>query len=56
VIASGGAGSIGDLYEVLTEGKADAALVASITHYGTYTIRQIKDELSAKGVKVRMSW
>ncbi len=56
VIASGGAGSIGDLYDVLTEGKADAALVASITHYGTYTIRQIKDELSARGVKVRMSW
>jgi cyclase len=56
VIASGGAGSIGDLYDVLKEGKADAALVASITHYGTYTIRQIKNDLSARGVKVRMSW
>jgi cyclase len=56
VIASGGAGEIAHLYDVLTEGKADAALVASITHYGTFTIKQIKDELSAKGVKVRMSW
>lgn len=56
VIASGGAGEIAHLYDVLTEGKADAALVASITHYGTFTIKQIKDELSARGVKVRMSW
>lgn len=56
VIASGGAGEIAHLYDVLTEGKADAALVASITHYGTFTIKQIKDALSARGVKVRMSW
>lgn len=56
VIASGGAGEIAHLYDVLTEGKADAALVASITHYGTFTIKQIKDELSARGVKVRMNW
>lgn len=56
VIASGGAGDIGHIHDVLAQGMADAALVASITHYGTYTIRQIKDELSAKGVKVRMSW
>lgn len=56
VIASGGAGEIAHLYDVLTEGTADAALVASITHYGTFTIKQIKDELSARGVKVRMSW
>lgn len=56
VIASGGAGEIRHLYDVLTQGRADAALVASITHYGTFTIKQIKDELSARGVKVRMSW
>ncbi|MEN6464023.1 MAG: imidazole glycerol phosphate synthase subunit HisF [Syntrophaceae bacterium] len=56
VIASGGAGDIDHLYDVLTEGRADAALVASVTHYGTYTVRQIKDELSARGVKVRMKW
>ena len=56
VIASGGAGNIDDMYDVLTTGKADAALVASIVHYGTYTIRQIKDELHERGVKVRMRW
>jgi cyclase len=56
VIASGGAGDIDHIYDVLTKGKADAALVASIVHYGTYTIKQIKDELDARGVKVRMRW
>jgi cyclase len=56
VIASGGAGDIDHIYDVLTEGKADAALLASIVHYGTYTIKQIKDELDARGVKVRMRW
>ena len=56
VIASGGAGNIDHMYDVLTQGKADAALVASIVHYGTYTIKQIKDELDARGVKMRMRW
>jgi cyclase len=56
VIASGGAGDIDHIYDVLTRGKADAALVASIVHYGTYTVKQIKDELHARGVKVRMRW
>jgi cyclase len=56
VIASGGAGNIDHLCDVLTKGKADAALVASIVHYGTYTIKQIKDELRQCGVKVRMRW
>jgi cyclase len=56
VIASGGAGNIDHLCDVLTKGKADAALVASIIHYGTYTIKQIKDELDARGVKMRMRW
>lgn len=56
VIASGGAGDINHICDVLTKGKADAALVASIVHYGTYTIKQIKDELDARGVKVRMRW
>jgi len=56
VIASGGAGDIDHIYDVLTRGKADAALVASIVHYGTYTIKQIKDELHARGVKVRVRW
>lgn len=56
VIASGGAGNIDHIYDVLTKGKADAALVASITHYGTYTVRQIKEELARREVKVRMNW
>jgi cyclase len=56
VIASGGAGSIEHILEVLTQGAADAALVASITHYGAYTIRQIKSYLHNKGIKVRMTW
>ncbi len=56
VIASGGAGNIDHIYDVFTKGKADAALVASIVHYGTYTIRQIKEELHARGLKVRVAW
>jgi imidazole glycerol-phosphate synthase subunit HisF len=56
VIASGGAGSIDHIYDVLTRGKADAALVASIVHYNTYSIHEIKKSLHARGVKVRMTW
>lgn len=54
VIASGGAGQSVHLFEVLTRGLADAALIASMTHYGTYTIRDIKYYLHEKGVKVRL--
>ena len=56
VIASGGAGNIDHIYEVLTRGRADAALVASIIHYETCSIREIKETLHARGVKVRMTW
>ena len=56
VIASGGAGTPEHLFEVLTEGRADAALIASMTHYGTYTIREMKSYLHDKGIKVRMGW
>ena len=56
VIASGGAGNIDHIYDAFTQGKADAALLASIIHYGTHTIRQIKDDLKRRGVKVRMKW
>jgi cyclase len=56
VIASGGAGKPEDLYDVLTEGHADAALVASIVHYGEYTCRQLKEYLHGRGIKVRMSY
>jgi len=55
VIASGGAGSSEHLAEAFTEGKADAAIVASITHYGTYTIPQIKADLRTRGIPVRMN-
>jgi cyclase len=56
VIASGGAGNIDHIHDVLTAGKADAALVASIVHYGTYSIKEIKDALNERGVPVRMRW
>jgi cyclase len=56
VIASGGAGKIVHLYDAFTKGKADASLIASIVHYGTYTIREIKEDLHARGVKVRKTW
>ena len=56
VIASGGAGKPEHLAEVLTKGKADAALIASMTHYGHYSVAQIKDHLAAKGVRVRKYW
>ncbi|MFH1647879.1 MAG: imidazole glycerol phosphate synthase subunit HisF [Chloroflexota bacterium] len=56
VIASGGAGKPEHLVEVVTEGHADAALVASIVHYGEYTYRQLKEYLHDRGVKVRMNY
>jgi cyclase len=56
IIASGGGGKPGHLYDVLTEGHADAALVASILHYDEYTIRELKEHLHQRGVKVRMGW
>lgn len=56
VIASGGAGRPEHLAEVLSKAKADAALIASITHYGEYTIRQLKEHLDQAGVKVRRTW
>ena len=56
VIASGGAGEPAHLYDVLTKGKADAALVASMVHFGDYTISGLKRYLHQRGVKVRMSW
>ena len=54
VVASGGAGSPAHVLAALTEGKADAAIVASIVHYGTYTLSQIKTYLHDHGVKVRL--
>lgn len=56
VIASGGAGKPEHLYEAFTEGHADAALVASIVHYGEYTCRQLKEYLHNRGIKIRMKY
>ena len=54
VIASGGAGSVEDIAAVLTEGKADAALAASIFHYGQYTVAEVKRQLAEAGIPVRI--
>lgn len=56
VIASGGAGKPEHLKEVLTTGKADAALIASMVHYSYYTISEIKNYLQASDVKTRVIW
>jgi cyclase len=54
VVASGGAGSPAHMAAALTEGKADAVLAASIFHFGTYSIRQVKEALAAAGIPVRL--
>jgi len=54
VIASGGAGGPEHMAEALTEGKADAVLAASIFHFGTYSIRAVKEHLAAAGIPVRL--
>ncbi len=54
VIASGGAGTLEHLYEAITEGHADAVLMASITHFGNYSIKQIKQYLAGRGVAVNL--
>lgn len=56
IIASGGAGSPDHIYEALTKGKASAALVASIVHYGKYTIKDLKQYCADRGVPMRMTW
>ncbi|MCC5886492.1 MAG: imidazole glycerol phosphate synthase subunit HisF [Gammaproteobacteria bacterium] len=56
VIASGGAGKPAHLQQVLTEGHADAALVASMVHFGDYTCSGLKRYLHEQGVKMRMRW
>ena len=54
VIASGGAGTLEHLEEAITQGRADAVLVASIAHFGKYTIRQMKEYLAGKGIPVNL--
>jgi cyclase len=54
VIASGGAGTLPHLYDALTDGKADAVLAASIFHFREYSVKEAKEYLKKKGVKVRL--
>lgn len=54
VIASGGAGTLSHLYDAIVEAHADAVLVASIAHFGTFSIKQMKDFLAGKGIPVRI--
>lgn len=56
VVASGGAGNPEHLRDVFLKGKADAALIASMVHYGKYTVREIKEYLAGQGVPVRLDW
>ena len=53
IVASGGAGNLEHMFEALTTGKADAALAASIFHYGTYTLEQARTFLSERKVPIR---
>ncbi|MDU2064036.1 MAG: imidazole glycerol phosphate synthase subunit HisF [Sporomusaceae bacterium] len=54
VIASGGAGEMSHFYDVLTLGKADAVLAASVFHYGQFTVKQVKEYLKSQQVEVRL--
>jgi len=54
VIASGGAGKLEHLYDAIVDGKVDAVLMASITHFGNYTIKQIKEYLAGRGIPVNL--
>ena len=54
VIASGGAGTLEHLYDAIAEGHADAVLVASIAHFGKFSIRQMKEYLAGRGVPVHL--
>jgi len=54
VVASGGAGTMEHVYEALTRGGADAALLASCLHYGDFRIKELKDFLTRKGIPVRL--
>jgi len=54
VIASGGAGKLEHLYEAIVDGGADAVLMASITHFGNYTMKQMKKYLADRGIPVNL--
>ena len=54
VIASGGAGTLEHLYDAIVEAHADAVLVASIAHFGTYSIQAMKEYLAQRGIPVNL--
>ena len=54
VIASGGAGNCEHIYQSFSEGHAEAALLASLLHYGELTVTEIKDYLHGKGIPIRL--
>ena len=54
VIASGGAGTLDHFAEVVVEADADAVLAASVFHFGTYTVREVKEAMAKAGVPVRL--
>jgi cyclase len=54
VIASGGAGTLQHMADGVTLGKADAVLAASIFHYRTFTVRQVKEFMKSQGIPVRL--
>ena len=56
VIASGGVGSLEHFAEGVIEGEADAVLAASVFHFGTYSIRQVKEYMAAQGIPVRLDF
>jgi imidazole glycerol-phosphate synthase subunit HisF len=55
VIASGGAGNCDHIHAALTEGRAEAALLASLLHYGQLTVQQVKEHLRDRQVSVRLT-
>jgi cyclase len=54
VIASGGVGSVKDFADGVTAGGADAVLAASVFHFGSLTVRQVKEHMKAQGIEVRL--
>ena len=56
VIASGGVGTLEHFAEGIIEGEADAVLAASVFHFGTYSIRQVKEYIASQGIPVRLDF
>jgi cyclase len=54
VIASGGVGKLEHFAQGIIEGEADAVLAASVFHFGTFTIKQVKEDMRARGIEVRL--